>query len=1297
MKRIIATLLASPLEGALERAKRLFPFVVSMAVFFFISTATTFAHINTLIPSSTPAGSPDFTLTIQGFDILPEERFLWNGSPLTTTWDNSTQVRAMIPARLVVSAGTATVTLEGSNSLIFTITPPTSCRYFIGIGNGRLIGQTFSADGGTSTMNITTDPTCAWAAVITSGDSFVSLTSAHSVGGSELLSPLIATGSGPGSVGYSVGRNSRADLRSAVIRLYRRDFAATLDAEPFTVNQEGTRCPASAYIISPLDEVRDTNPGSGSIQVTAPRDCSWTASSEQRWIDVRYSVGTGGATLPYDVRSNEGPPRSGIITVAGREFSVFQIPSDCFVRTLCAYFPSACQELGDGILAASRRFRDEVLAKTPRGQRYTKLYYQFSTEAVGILMFNPILIMRSQEVLQRYKPVLDSIIRGEQVSLTLGDIAEIESFLGRFETKGSLELREAINGLTEDLRDPQLHAEFNITVTDGPRRELPAQGTVGRIKQTGMMMAPLGLLLFCFPALRPRRKNAEAALKRLIPLTIVLGLVSGQWTQISGQIKSSGQSSVASGQLKNNREMPSFTFEANQGQTDPQVKFISRRNGYNLFLTQTEAIMALKTQVGNRPQAITDALRMKLIGANPLARIEGLDKTLAVSNYFAGRDSATWRTNVPSYTKIRYGQIYPGVDMVYYGNRRNLEYDFIVAPGANPAQIRVTFEGAEKIELDAEGDVVLHTPAGEVRQRKPAAYQEVNGARQQIPSRYVLVRNPQSAVRDPLVGFEVGPYDASRPLVIDPVMAYSTYFGGGGNEEGNSIAVDSAGSVYITGFTDSINFPLANASQPTLGGGQQDAFVVKLDPSGTRVVYSTYLGGNGQDNATSIAIDAAGNAYITGFTDSTNFPVRNALQSAKRGDFSAFVVKLGPTGTILNSTLFGGSTSDYGSSIAVDPAGNIYAAGIATSSDLPMANAIQSTHGGLVDMFAAKIDPSGSRLIYSTYLGGIGIEGASSIAVDPAGNLYLTGLTSSPNFRTVNALQSAHGGGLFDAFVTKLNPSGTQIIYSTYLGGGGEDRAFRIAVDSSGSAYVTGDTDSTNFPLANAAQPLKGGSADAFVAKLNPSGNQLVYSTYLGGSGIDGGTAIALDSSGSAYVTGFTASTNFPTANPIQQVFGGAYDGFISKLSSSGSALEYSTYLGGSGIDSGFGIAVDASRNAYVMGVTDSANFSVANAFQATYGGGTADLFIAKIRSGPTITNAMVDGKSLLVFGSGFDSGAKILVDGQAQKSANDDQNSAGALIGKKAGKKIKRGETATLQVRNSDGTLSNEFRFTRP
>ncbi len=1114
----------------------------------------------------------------------------------------------------------------------------------------------------------------------------------------------------------------RADIPASltvtpgVVQVTLEGFPESLD---FTIHPD-TGC---SYSISPQQKSIDSHTSFIEFHVSAPDGCPWTARSNAEWLEfVRGRDGVGSGRFLVGVDQNDGPWRAGSVTVEGKQAWVYQNSNICPADFICVFFPSSCLEQDSPALTMSRSFRDDVLAESPRGRRYTRLYYQFSSEAVQMMVLNPMLILRSRDILERYRPVLESMIKGEQVTLTRGDIEEIDSFLNAFAQKGSPELRESLKGLCEDLRNPQIHTEFSITINEGSKREMPAQGSVESIKQTGMMIAPLGLFLLCFYAVRPRRRDPRTAVKRLISVAIVFSVASAQWSVVSSQSKRADSTSsmpalTAHSRIAGRYQKQPIAFELNRGQIDSQVKFVSRGQGYTMFLTPTEAVMSLRRQkvkgkrrkwelpqqaIDHRPLA-ADVLRMKIVGANPDPKITGIDELPGKTNYYISKEPARWRADIPAYTKAEYEGVYPGVDMVYYGKEGELEYDFYVAPGADPAQIRLGFDGAEGIEIDPKGDLVLRAGGGEVRQRKPLAYQDVNGARLEITSRYILledeasVRNPQSAIRNLLVGFEIGDYDRTRPLIIDPVLVYSTYFGGGGNEEGNSIAVDSQGSVYLTGFTDSIDYPLVHASQPNLGGGQQDAFVVKLDPSGTRAVYSTYLGGNAQDNATSIAVDSAGNAYISGFTDSTNFPMMNALQPAKVGAFNAFVTRLNASGALAYSTHLGGSSSDYASSIAVDPAGNIYVAGIATSPNFPVTNAIQSSHSGLVDMFAAKIDPSGNRLLYSTYLGGAGIEGASSIAVDSAGNLYLTGLTSSGDFRTVNPLQASHGGGLFDAFVAKLNTSGTQIIYSTYLGGGGEDRAFRIAVDSGGSAYVTGDTDSTNFPITNGAQQVNGGSSDAFAAKLNPSGNQLIYSTYLGGSGIDGGTALAVNSSGNAYVAGFTASTNFPTINPIQQSLGGGYDGFVAKLSSSGSMLEYSTYIGGSGIDSGFGIAADASGNAYVMGVSDSTNFPTATPFQSANGGGTADLFIAKIRTGPTITAAMIQGKKLFVSGGGFDDGAKIRLNGEQQKTANDEQSPATMLVAKKAGKKIERGQTVTLQVRNSEGSLSNELGFTRP
>ena len=1119
--------------------------------------------------------------------------------------------------------------------------------------------------------------------------------------------------SGSAIINYELERNSGPDRTGTI----------TVAGQTVTVDQDGfSNCPGSAFTLSSTSVSLPSNGSQGLIRVgvSAPEDCLWTATTTAPWIRITPQFdgdppkGEGNGSFDYQVDPNytvdehglrtPGSWRSGLIAINGQpRHSVYQDGSDCIFELFCHFLPGVCGEQSPRMLSQARDFRDDVLARTPRGRNYTQLYYKSSPEAVAIAILNPSLIWRSREMLERYRPVLDSMIRGEQVTLTQGDLDQIEGFLNAFADKSSSQLCGSLKSVCEDLRNPQVQTEFHITVADGEQRALPAKVAVLPVNPTGMLIVPLGLLLLGLLRVRPRAKAAKSALRRLLCVTIVISVGAGQWSIVRGQTTKSCTARTSSTPDK----LP-LSFEANHGQLDSQVKFLSRVQGGNLYLTPREAVLVFSQEAAparadsepiqltaNRTPRTADVLRMKLIGADPDPRIRGLEEISRCTNYFIG-DGPKWRTDVQGYARVKYENVYGGVDLVYYGSRRELEYDFRVAPGADPRVIRVKFEGARDTSIDSHGDLVLKLAGAELRQRKPVVYQEVNGSRRQIPARYVLSEEtrPHSSSRTPEVRFEIGDYDRTRPLIIDPVLAYSTYFGGSGNEESNSIAVDSTGNVYVTGFTDSVNFPLINPQRPNLGG-QQDAFVIKLDPSGTRVLYSTYIGGNGQDNGTSIAVDSAGNAYITGFTDSKNFPARDAVQPSNQGDFNAFVVKLDSSGSLVNSTLLGGTTSDYGSSIAVDSAGSVYVAGLAASTNFPMIGGAQQTPGGLVDAYVTKIDPSGKRLIYSTYLGGSGIDGASSVAVDSAGNVYVTGLTSSHDFRTVNALQATHGGGLFDAFVAKLNPSGSQVIYSTYLGGSREDRAFRIAVNAASSAYVIGDTDSTDFPLANAAQQSNAGSTDAFVAKLNPSGNQLVYSTYLGGSGIDGATAIAVDPAGSAYVTGFTASTNFPTANPVQGSFGGAYDGFVSRLSASGSSLDYSTYLGGSGVDSAFGVATDSRSIAYVMGVTASVNFPTANPLQPMNGGGAADIFIAKIRPGPIVSGATLKGKKLSVFGTGFDDGATLLLNGEPQKTANDSQNPTTVLIARNAGRKIGSGPTVSLQVRNQDGTVSNTLRFT--
>ena len=527
-----------------------------------------------------------------------------------------------------------------------------------------------------------------------------------------------------------------------------------------------------------------------------------------------------------------------------------------------------------------------------------------------------------------------------------------------------------------------------------------------------------------------------------------------------------------------------LSFEPNQGQTNSQVEFLSRGRGYTLFLTATEAVLSLPKPTAAKTNETEDSgdttgvvLRMRLVGANPSPRVSGLKQLPGRSNYFLGNDPSKWRTNVPTYAKVQYEDVYPGVDLVYYGNQRQLEYDLIVAPGSDPEAIHLAFEGADKLQKGVQGHLALHTAAGQVRLQKPLVYQETDGIRQEIPAAYVLNGGRQ-------VGFEVGAYDADKPLIIDPVLSYSTYLGGNGVDRGFAIAVDGAGNAYVTGGANSTNFPTLNPFQAVFPGGPVDAFVTKLNAAGSALVYSTYLGGSSDDRGFDIAVDSSGNAYVTGQTDSGDFPRIVPIQVLNRGLSDAFVTKLNAAGNdLVYSTYLGGSSSDFGFGIAVDASGNAHVTGQTNSTDFPTVLPIQFANGALGDVFVAKLNAAGTVLRYSTYLGGSSSDFGFGIAVDASGNTYLTGRTNSTNFPTAVPIQPANGGG-DDAFVTKLNAAGGALVYSTYLGGGSFDNADAIAVDASGNAYLTGNTDSADFPTANPFQPGNAGTENAFVAKI---------------------------------------------------------------------------------------------------------------------------------------------------------------------------------------------------------------------
>jgi hypothetical protein len=632
---------------------------------------------------------------------------------------------------------------------------------------------------------------------------------------------------------------------------------------------------------------------------------------------------------------------------------------------------------------------------------------------------------------------------------------------------------------------------------------------------------------------------------------------------------------------------------------------------------------------------------MKLEGANPATSVEGLDQFASRTNYFSGPDPAQWHTDIPTYARVRYAQVYPGIDVVYYGNQRQLEYDFAVAPGSDPNVIQIAFKGIEDVEINRMGDVLLQTTQGDLRLSKPIAYQERNGTREEVSASYV--RKGVSGI-----GFQLGEYDRSRPLIIDPVLVYSTYLGGNGFDQGYAIAVDSLGSAYVTGKTAAPNFPTTPGAFQTSFNGGDALFVAKLNPQGTALVYSTYINGA---SGNGIAVDSAGNAYVTGEASTLNFPTTpGAFQTAPYG-FDTFVTKLNATGSALvYSARFGGNFDDFGRAIALDAANNAYITGwtvcLAPTCTFPTVNAFQPNYGGgYNDAFVTKINSLGSALVYSTYLGGGQIINATDdwgegIAVDSAGSAYVTGYTYAPDFPVTSGAYDTSRAGL-DAFVTKFTPGGASLVYSTFIGGPGREQGQGIALDASGNAYVTGLTESADnpftkeydgFPVTLGAFQTTG-SYDAFVSKLNPQGSALVYSTYLGGTGgVDRAWGIAIDSSGNATITGDTAanaqdSNNFPVVNAVQTNYGGGLsDAFVSKLNSAGTSLVYSTYLGGSLYDEGRGIDLDGSGNAFAIGSTSSDNFPTANPLQGSNGGGLEhhdDAFVVKMGAAAETTTAL--------------------------------------------------------------------------
>jgi Beta-propeller repeat len=735
------------------------------------------------------------------------------------------------------------------------------------------------------------------------------------------------------------------------------------------------------------------------------------------------------------------------------------------------------------------------------------------------------------------------------------------------------------------------------------------------------------------------------ALASALPATSRPGVGGSLRARASGPSSSSATTSTARASAI---RFP-VRFEANAGQWPERVRFVGRGSGgATLLLTDVVATFvfrdpraprhrfgrnsvrqgaAARSSAGPRSAAVT----MRLVGDGP-APPRGEEELVTKSNFFLGNDPTRWRTGVPNFGRVRRAGGLPGVSVVWRGGEEGLEYDLEVASRTDASRVEFEIAGANDLAVRPDGTLQIATDMGTLEQKPPRVVQ----AGRVVRARYRL----DGARR---VGFDLEAYDATQPVLIDPVLAYSTYLGGEGTDEGTGVAVDASGNAYVTGITDSEDFPAANpiedaAALPDEGSRPTGsvAFVCKLSASGSTLLYSTYLGGTDFTQGYAIAVDSEGSAYVTGDTASSDFPTASAaLSKYPGGYYAAFVTKLSASGSALAySTFLGGSVWDTGEAIAVDSTGSACIAGETESPDFPTVNAAQGTYGGSDaddgDAFVTRLSPAGSALVYSTYLGGSAGDFAHGVAVDTEGNAYVAGATGSTNFPTANPIQSTLAGG-DDAFVTKLAPSGA-LLFSTYLGGSSNEMANGVAVDSAGSAVIGGWTLSVDFPTVNALQPKSKGAPrpapfapleTAFVTKLSPSGSAFAYSTYLGGSGGDEGNGIAVDPAGSAYLVGFTYSTDFPTVDPPQpklRAMTGSSNAFVTQLNPAGTAILGSTYLGGSDNDIGQGIAVDSSGNAYIVGEATSTDFPTVHAEQAMIGNTQcclSDAFVAKLSFGP--------------------------------------------------------------------------------
>ncbi|MGA2427434.1 MAG: choice-of-anchor D domain-containing protein [Candidatus Acidiferrum sp.] len=776
------------------------------------------------------------------------------------------------------------------------------------------------------------------------------------------------------------------------------------------------------------------------------------------------------------------------------------------------------------------------------------------------------------------------------------------------------------------------------------------------------------------------------------------GSLSERSSSRSGSAKVSSEKAARQAAAAGYANLP-LRFEENQGQTARDVRFVSHGSGYELFLTPDEAVLALhpvrpldlsathrmaffRARREARKAAKTAVLRMRLANANPDIKIAGMDRLPGRVDYFLGQDPANWRTNVSSYARVKYAGVYPGVDLVFYGNQRRLEYDFIVAPGADPKAIALNVEGARKLRLNARGDLLASISGGEVELQKPVVYQQIHGERREIAGNYTISGNHR-------VTFAVSNYDRSEPLVVDPVLIYSTYLGGESDDTGLAIALDSLGDAAVAGSTTSLQFPTTSGAftpGPLTSNANGLVFVTQMDPTGTHQLYSSYVGGSGGDFGLSVAYDSTGNIYVTGETDSTDFPTTtNALKpgpNAGNTNGTSFVFEINPAASgaaslvyssYLGGTQGGANITEFGNGIATDSTGAVYVVGLTGSqpgtalANFPVtASAFQTTpdpSSTSGTAFVSKLNTtlSGSAsLIYSSYLSGNGADSAGpgygdealGVAEDSTGNTYIVGSTSSTNFPTTTASVSfpavrtafqttapaaVAAGTVFVARFDTTQSGAASLLYSSYLGGEAADFGDAIAVGPSNVTYLTGSTSSLMFPTTTGAfQTTGNANSVAFITLLDTSMNGsagLKYSTFLGGSQTNTAFCIAADATGNAYVGGETQGADFPvTPGALEPTpaTGSSGEGYVTKLNPGGHGaadLVYSTYFGGDGTggaDEVNGITLNpATDYGYITGQTFSSasTFPVApnpGAFQPALNG-PSDAFVAELTFLPTL------------------------------------------------------------------------------